>query len=321
MKTNHRTGEIFPRRKKRKIVLALGGGGVRGVSHVGVLEVLEKEGIPVARIVGTSFGAVVGGMYASDPSVSRLRNVLLQFLDGPDFEKTRLDFLRRSLGEGRRYHLVRQIKDFARRGVLFGLSVTRGYFISREEFGRTLSALLPDIDIGETKIPFRCVATDLISGEPAVLDRGGLREAVQASCSVPGVFQPIERGGALLVDGGWVGPVPVGPARVDPAELVIGVDSSEDLSFPREYGSGLQLVVRSHDISKRCLNRVLLRRADLVIRPEIGDIHWTHFAKAPDCIERGREAGVRALPEILKALSEGPDAGRGVPPRRGNQRD
>jgi NTE family protein len=297
---------------KREIVLALGGGGVRGVSHVGVLEVLEKEGIPIGRIVGTSFGAVVGGLYAADPSIARLSQRLTEFLGGPAFEKTRLDFLRRSLGEGRRFQLVRQLKNFARRGVLFGLSLTRGYFISKEEFQGTLGDLLPDIDVGQTKIPFRCVATDLISGEPSVLESGGLLEAVQASCSVPGVFQPISRDGTMLVDGGWIGPVPVQQARENPDDLVIAVDSSEDLSFPHEYGSGFQLVVRSHDISKRVLNRLLLREADVVIRPLIGEIHWTHFAKAPDCIIRGREAALRALPAIREAVSAGGEGRMGV---------
>ena len=281
-----------------RIGLALGGGGVRGLSHVGVLEVLERERIPIHLIVGTSFGSIVGAMYATRPSIPELKKRLARFLGGPLFEKTRLEILRRSLTEGKRVRLLQQLKGYARRGVLFGISFSRGYFISEEEFSRTLQDLLEDIEIGQTQIPFHPVATDLLQGEPVVFTRGSLRKAVQASCSFPGVFQPIQESGRLLVDGGWSGPVPVVQAREEEIDMVIAVDTSEEREFSDEINSGLQLLVRSHDVTKRVLNRLLIHEADIVIRPRVGHIHWTSFAEAGDCIDQGRSAAEEAMPYI-----------------------
>jgi len=287
-----------------KVGLALGGGGVRGIAHIGVLEVLEQERIPIDLIVGTSFGSIIGAMYASRPSILDLKQRLIPFLEGPAFQKTRMDFLRRSFAEGKKARLLQQLKSYARRGILMGISFAKGYFIAEEEFRRLLCELIEDLEIEQTRIPFRCVAADLVKGKPVVLTKGSLRQAIQASCSIPGIFQPIRQHQAILVDGGWVSPVPVAQTREAGVDVVVAVDTSKEIKAPEEFTSGLQLVVRSHDMTKRVLHQLLIRDADVVIRPKIGQIHWTQFDKAPECIRRGHEAALAALPRLRRTLEK-----------------
>lgn len=290
--------------KRTKVGLALGGGGARGFAHLGVLEVLQREKVPVDLIAGTSFGSIVGAMYATEPNLPKIHLKLLEFIAGPKFQKIRRDVLRKSLAEARPLRLVQQMKRQARKGVLLGLSVKKGYFISEKEFGVMLGFLLEDIPLEETCIPFRSIAVDLITGELVVNHKGKLLSAVQASCSFPGVFQPVQSSQGLLADGAWVAPVPVIQAREEGINVVIAVDTSEGLLADIEINNGFQLISRSNDITKRILNRRILRDADVVIRPEVSDIHWTHFLKAKDCIRLGREATFKVLPEIFKLIKK-----------------
>jgi len=182
-----------------KIGLALASGGARGAAHVGVLKVLEREGIKVSAIAGTSIGAVVGGAYAAGASVERMEQEWL---------KT---------------DLPRVVKSFLPTFPRAGLS-------SGGEFRKELHRLLGDIRIEELKVPFAAVATDISTGEAVVLKEGPLYEALRASASIPGIFHPVRWNGRLLVDGGLVEPLPVRICRGLGADFVIGVDIVPKLS-------------------------------------------------------------------------------------------
>jgi len=176
-----------------KIGLALASGGARGSAHVGVLKVLEREGIRISAVAGTSIGAVVGGAYAAGLSVERLEQEWL---------KT---------------DLPRVIKSFLPTFPRAGLS-------SGGEFRKELYHLLGDIRIEELEMPFAAMATDIDTGEAVVIREGPLYEAIRASASIPGIFHPVRWHGRLLVDGGLVEPLPVRICRELGADLVIGVD-------------------------------------------------------------------------------------------------
>jgi len=176
-----------------KIGLALASGGARGAAHVGVLKTLEKEGIEISAVAGTSIGAVVGGAYAAGLSVERMER---EWLDTD---------------------LLRVIKSFLPTFPRAGLS-------SGGEFSKELHRLLGDIRIKGLEISFAAVATDIDTGEAVVIREGPLYEAIRASASIPGVFHPVQWNGRLLVDGGLVEPLPVRICRGLGADFVIGVD-------------------------------------------------------------------------------------------------
>ncbi|MGQ9699845.1 MAG: patatin-like phospholipase family protein [Candidatus Bipolaricaulaceae bacterium] len=182
-------------RTEKRVGLALGSGGARGAAHVGVLKVLEREGIKISAIVGSSIGALVGGAYAAGIPVSRMEEEWLA--------TTRAKLLQSFL------------PTFPRTGLSSGAGLRR-----------YLREILGDVRMEELSIPFAAVATDLDTGEPVVLRSGFLVEAIRASTAIPGVFQPVRREGRLLVDGGMVEPLPVRICRELGAEVVVAVDTN-----------------------------------------------------------------------------------------------
>lgn len=182
-------------RTEKRVGLALGSGGARGAAHVGVLKVLEREGIKIAAIAGSSIGALVGGAYAAGIPVSRL--------EGEWLATTRAKLLRRFL------------PTLSRTGLSSGAGLRR-----------YLREILGVVRIEELSIPFAAVATDLDTGEPVVLRSGPLVEAICASTAIPGVFPPVRLDGRLLVDGGMVDPLPVRICQELGAEVVVAVDTN-----------------------------------------------------------------------------------------------
>jgi NTE family protein len=176
-----------------KIGLALASGGARGSAHVGVLKVLEAEGIPISAVTGSSIGALVGGAYAAGVSVERIEQEWLN---------TNLPKVVRSF-----------LPTFPRAGLSSG-----------GELRKYLQELIGDVRIEELPIPFAAMGCDIDTGEGVVLDHGPLADAMRASSSIPGIFQPVRWEGHLLVDGGLVEPLPVRLCRDLGADLVIGVD-------------------------------------------------------------------------------------------------
>ncbi|NOX44884.1 MAG: patatin [Caldiserica bacterium] len=186
-------GESVGRDGRIRVGLALGSGGARGAAHVGVLKVLEREGIEVVAVAGSSIGAVVGGAYAAGVPTARIEE---------EWRKTNLPQLVRTF-----------LPTFPRAGLSSGA-----------ELERYLRSVFGDLRIEDMKIPFAAVATDLDTGEAVVIRTGPLVDALRASTAIPGIFRPVRWRGRILVDGGMVEPVPVRPCRELGAEIVIGVD-------------------------------------------------------------------------------------------------
>jgi len=285
----------------RQIVgLALGGGGARGLAHVGVLKVLIREGIPVDVISGASFGSIIGALYALDPDISHLLAELERVLSSERFHKAKVNFLRHEFEEERRMGVISNIKTFFRQQFFYSVAFRLRQLVSEEEFVAIIDDLIPDVNFEDTKIPFACVATDISHGAEIVFDEGRLRPAVYGSASIPGVFPPIPYRGRYLVDGGWVNRVPVRPARALGADVVIGVDISEDLRREpvEKLKNGLELLIRANNVTGRLLCDLQLEDADVVVRPEVGHLHWAAFDRAAFCIREGEKAMEAALPEV-----------------------
>ncbi|MCL1964596.1 MAG: patatin-like phospholipase family protein [Firmicutes bacterium] len=249
--------------------LALGSGAFRGLAHIGVLDVFEREGIQVDRIAGTSVGALIGAAYVSG------------------CRPAEMEARAKGLNETLYYDIV-----IPRQGVLAG---------------KRLEALVEEMTEGRTfaqaNIPFAVVACDFAAMETVVLRDGPMHEAVRASVSIPGVFVPVEREGRMLVDGGIVDRVPADVCRAMGADIVIGVDVG--YRGQRVETSGIiEHVLHAYDILEWQVAQRHVSEADLMITPDVVGFNPARMGgRALECVERGRAAARAALGEV-RALIE-----------------
>lgn len=255
-------------KKIPKLGLALGGGAARGFAHIGVLQVLEEEGIKPTLVVGTSAGSVVAAFYASGKTASQL-----QWLADTMDESQFTDWA----------------NPFTGRGMLRG-----------EALGKYVNSQLNGMKIEDMKMPLGIVATDLRTGDGILFRRGDVAMAVRASSAVPSVFEPVRIGGKDYVDGGLVSPVPVRYAKQMGADLVLAIDIS---SRPEDAKTSdlLKVLLQTFSIMGKSISQLELAQADVVVRPALPDIGSTEFSARKKSIEAGRAAMKQALPQ-LKAL-------------------
>jgi len=298
---------IWKKQAKQGLTLVLGGGGARGLSHLGVLRVIEREEIPVSLIVGTSMGAIIGGMYAQHPNVVHVQKRLGSYLMSDEFKATGFSAFRSDVDEEGRFaemwdHVVNYVRHRLRYRLSYSKTLVRPGVFDPEPRDEALRILLDDSDIEQCAIPFAAVATDLISGEGIALTKGNIRVAVAASMSIPGVLPPVELGGKLLVDGGATHPVPVQIARELGAKRVVAVDVGRDLTPVKRLKRGYSIFMRAEEISNRQLAILELLQADIVIRPKVGNRHWSEFEHARTFVRLGEDACEAALPAIREML-------------------
>ena len=291
--------------KPFKIGIALGGGGARGISHLGVLSALEKAGIPIDMVAGVSFGAVVGAMYAIQPNIQEIEKRITTFVNGPEFKRTRFEFIRHDLNEGKRAGLLSKLAHSVKKGVFYGISFTRPAYISELEFMRVMGHLIDDVDIEKTKVPFLTTAADLINGGEYILEKGPLRKAICATCAIPGIFPPMNYGEHLLMDGGWVNPVPVDLLRHRGIDFVIGVNASDAVLKVKGIYRGLDLLLRADALARERLRLLYVKKADVIIQPDVGQVHWADFSRPKEYIQKGKEATEIMLEEIKKKIRWG----------------
>jgi len=282
--------------KNLKIGLALGGGAIRGAAHLGILSIFEEEGIKIAKIAGTSAGAIVGGNYASNPSAKDIFKKLSVALYKLANEKEKFSFLLRTDESA---PFTKKIKEAFFKGLFYGTAITKGAVVKLEEYESMMGELIEDKEIETLPISFITTAVDVRSGKGVYIKRGSLKKAVMASSAIPGVFPPVEMDGMMLVDGGWLYPVPVIPLLKEKLDMIIGVDISPEIKEETEFLTGINIIMRTNFITREHLKRMQLRYADIVIRPEVGDVHPGDVSKFEYCYTRGVEAARIALHKIL----------------------
>ncbi len=285
-----------------RIGLVLSGGSAHGLAHVGVLKVLHELRVPVDVVTGTSMGSIVGGLYATGMSPSEME-WLVGTLDWEDLLDDRPS--RQRLSYRRKQDDVLNYLDLE-----MGLTKKGIAFPSGLIAGQKLGFLLKSLTLGtvgverfdDLPIPFRCVATDIVTGEKVVLSEGSLAEAMRASMSIPGVFSPVPRGAQLLVDGGLVENLPAAEARDLGADVVIAVDVSSGKFDPERLKSfgGVLSRMTSLPIARNVSEAV--PRASIVLAPKVADIPSMAFSRAAELVARG-EAAARDLAQVLSALS------------------
>jgi NTE family protein len=169
--------------------------------------------------------------------------------------------------------------------------------LSNEDFQVTIDYFIPDIEIEETRIPFRAVATDLVSGEEITFSEGSLRQAVMASCAVPGAITPLKEGERLLSDGGIICRVPCSVARQEGADIVIAVVVDRGIGS-EELRNVVDVYLRVSEIMGERLKQYELANADVVILPEVGESHWSSFSQAMNLVDEGEKAAREKLDDI-----------------------
>jgi NTE family protein len=290
--------------RRLKVGLALGGGGARGLAHIGALEVLEETAIPVDMVSGTSIGATIGGAYLLNGRAAALRERMYEFIESESFKQAGFDILRERQDDEYRGIFDSMAQTF-RRGMMYSYSITRQSIISHETFFQINDRLFGEKQIQDLSKPFSAVSLDITTTTEYIWTKGSLREAVMASSAIPGFFPPVELDGRILVDGGWTNSVPVRPTKALGADIIIAVDTSREREAPFEYKRGIDLMLRTAFIMMKTLREIQLEEADVVVQPQVMDIHWADFRNPDKLVERGREAAIAALPEIRKVLRRG----------------
>lgn len=261
-----------PAPRPLKVGLALGGGAARGFAHIGVIKILEAQGIVPDIVVGTSAGSLVGALYAAGNNGYALQKMAID-MDEAAISDWSVPFFTQSTG------------------VLKGEAVQN--YVNRAVRGQPIEKL---------KIPFGAVATDLRSGQAILFRRGNTGAAVRASSSVPGVFQPVRIGTIDYVDGGLVAPVPVSFARKMGADFVIAVNISAQPDA-QPASNTFEVLLQTFAIMGQSLNAYELKQADIVIRPELATMRGNDFQNRSVAIIAGEKAALAALPEIRRRLS------------------
>jgi NTE family protein len=288
-------GQEPPRRPR--VGLALGGGSAKGIAHAGVLQWLEEHRIPVDAIAGTSTGAFVGGAYATGMSASEIQ----QMLRSTDWDLILRPDVPYSLKSFRRKEDEREYPVKLEAGLRHGFRLQSG-LNSGHQIGLLLSRIaLPYSTIesfDDLTIPFRCVATDLETGEVVVLDRGPLGTALRASMALPGTFDPVRLSGRLLSDGGILDNVPVDVARAMGADVVIAVSVTSP-----EHGKPPETITavanRAIDLMMQDLEKPRLRLADVVIQPDLDGFKSSDFRKSEAIVARGYAAAAAQADALL----------------------
>ncbi len=238
------------------IGLALGGGFARGFAHLGVLQVLEQNHIPITHIAGTSVGSILGAAYASGAPLAHVIETC------------------RAL----------RFRDIAR------WRVSRLGLASNQRLENLIKRVFESRQFEELRIPLAVVATDLTSGDPVVFTQGNLVDAIRASCAFPGLFEPVEIGTRCLADGGLVAPVPTRAARELGAATVIGVSVGMQDVYRGAPTNIFQVVSRAVNAAQKHQLEIWERHADLVLRPDVQSLAWDDFDRAEEAIAAGTAA-------------------------------
>ncbi len=264
---NHhlRFGRIHEPGTRPKIGLALGSGAARGAAHVGVIKVLEQEGIPIDIIAGTSVGAFIGALYAGGQPIAAFEKVL----------------------------------PSVRWGQLVNLAMHPIALVNNHRMARFVEKYIGPVQFEDLPIPFAAVASDAITGEAYILNKGRVSHAICASTAIPGFIKPVKYGKRLLVDGAVVNPVPVALAKSMGADIVIAVDlSTPELGEPKHFVGSIMNTIEL--MSKKIVEDEL-QLADIVLKPDIS-VNQVSFKLSPFNIAMGEQAAREAIPSIKRKI-------------------
>jgi NTE family protein len=256
-----------------KVAVVLGGGGARGLAHIGVLKVLQEENIPIDIIVGTSVGAIIGALYSSGVEISKIEKMS---------ENVGWNDLVDASGPA-----------------LVNMLITNR-LLSSEKMEGYLKKNIGNLRFDELKIQFACVATDLVTGERIIFKEGAVVPSARASATMPGVFEPVEYRHRYLVDGGILDNIPTDVAKLLGADFIIAVAVSGDFS-KRKISNVFMVLNQSINIQGKILDQENLKNSDIVIQPNVGDISTIDLGHSDECVNAGIIAARKSV-GVLKHM-------------------
>ncbi len=268
-------------------VLALGGGGARGFAHLGVLQALDEMRLPVGAVVGTSMGAVVGGMYLAHGSAARAIDLWREAIEQDMIPSVRP--VGRVPHADTREHPLIQVARRIHNRVVISFAMNRSTVLDDAALVQALEYLIPDVQFSDLPGRLVVVATDLDTGDEVRLRQGSLRTALDASSAIPGMVPAVDVDGRWLVDGGVVAEIPVVAAR-DEGWPVVAVDTSMDVPPIENDDLVLDTMWRTQMMTARLLRRRQLKSATHVIRPGVGCARWAEWNRFDEFVEAGRVA-------------------------------
>jgi NTE family protein len=258
--------------ERAKIGLALGAGAARGLAHIGVLEVMEEHNIPIDIIAGSSMGAVIGCMFANGTSAKMIHGLAAQIC-GIDYRK------------------------------LFDITLPHTGLIRGQRIDTVIRTLIGDRSFDQLKIPFAAVSACLEDGTARVFDTGKVANAVRASISIPGVFEPVKIDGKTYVDGGVLDRVPAGVARSMGADIVIAVDVGYRGEPRATPVSIIDVMISSFELQEWESMRNRLVDADITIVPDTRTMNPAMFNQVEECVEKGRTAALAVIDNVKAIVS------------------
>ena len=277
--------------------IALGGGGVRGAAHVGVLQEIDSAGIKIDRIAGVSAGAVIGCLYAYSLDgkwvEDHFRNIWSsQSLSGLT-SKTFFD-------NGSTKSFVGGIKRTLTDYVIALISLHRNSLIKNDQLREILELLVPVNNFDQLEIPLKIISTDIASGKDVISEEGNLIDALIKSCSIPGIMEPVIEGERVIVDGGVSMPIPISPL-LESCDVTVAVDIGVYKFDNLKNPNAKSIKIRSDIITSNRLKLKQVSDADLVIRPDTNGLHWSRFDAGEILLENGKIEGRKQM-SILNNL-------------------
>jgi|TARA_B100001250_G_scaffold235882_1_gene202643 NTE family protein len=280
--------------------IALGGGGVRGAAHVGVLQELDEAGIAIDMVAGVSAGAVVGAMYAHSLDGKWVEDQFRKVWASTKFQDVAA---KRFIQSGPSDPWIHKIRKNITEHALAIMSLHRNSIMTNESLREILRMLIPARTFDQMKIPLKIVSTDIETGDDIISDKGDLMDALVKSCAIPGIMEPVEDEGRLMVDGGVGMPIPV-PALKEDCQMTLAVDIGlyefERLNRP----NARTIKIRSDIITSNRLKTRLASEADLVIKPDTLGFHWSRFDSGEILFQNGRKAAKERLSRLMKMIEK-----------------
>ena len=279
--------------------LALGGGGSRGVAHIGALQALHSSGISPDIIAGTSSGSTIGAMYAATLDPFWIENRFREFMETDLFFKFRSG----SLIDGRNEEtFLEKVTTKVKQHYMVVLGLNKSFVAKREIIEKAVNFLVPCNNFSELKIPMEIVAVDIQSGEEIIYHEGDLKESIIQSSSIPGFFEPTLKDEKIIVDGGVSSPIPIETLK-NRVSTIMAVDITNNKLKPLKNPNMIEIMRRSDIITSLKLKAKLSSEADILVKPNVAGIHWSDFKNFNKLLYGGKSA----MEKILNRLKNSND--------------
>lgn len=256
------------RMPKPKIALVLGAGSARGLAHIGVLQVLKEQDISFDFIVGSSMGAMVGGIFSSGADI----------------------------------YLLDRMVEYMNHSILYDVNLPRQGFMAGRRISGFLELLTKHKDFQQLDPPLCVVATDLVTGERVVVEEGSVAEAIRASISIPGIFRPVRKEDRILVDGAVTDRLPVDVARECGADLIVAVDVTFCEGKRVVIRNTWDVIMTALDIMQKQQFEAAAPQADILIQPAVGGFSPRDFDRSREIVDLGRQAALDKIATIQETI-------------------